>query len=203
MELKFDCDENGIAYTYVNGTKGTLNAFDTQALIKEIANVCKGDEERIYVETGSYLGCSSVLAGLVSSSNTMCYAHDVWDFESLKSDSVAPPKVLEGDYFKLFYDNIRDNGLCKKVVPIRGDSKYTLSAVHKDNSIDIAFVDGDHSFDGIYGDLCALRPKMKKGAIIMCHDCTQGSDTRKGLEKFTKDFVDIPGTHGMVKIVVV
>lgn len=132
----------------------------------------------------------------------MCYAHDVWDFDSLKGDSVMPPKVLEGDYFKMFYDNIRDSGLQNKVIPIRGDSKYTIGAIHKDKSIDIAFVDGDHSFDGIYGDLVALLPKMKTGGVILCHDCTKGSDTRRGLEKFTSDFEDIPGTHGMVKIVV-
>ena len=201
MDLKFECDENGIAYTYVNGTKGTLNAWDTQALIREIASKCT-EGDHIYVETGSYLGCSSVLAGLVSSSNTMCYAHDVWDYDSLKGDSIMPPRVLEGDYFKIFYDNIRQNKLQKKVIPIRGDSKYTLGAIHKDASIDIAFVDGDHSFDGIVGDLVALRPKMKSGGVILCHDCTKGSDTRKGLEMFTRDFEDIPGTHGMVKIVV-
>lgn len=201
MEIKFECDENGIAYTYVNGTKGTLNQYDTQALIKEISSKCSDDGENIYIETGSYLGCSSVLAGIVSSSNTICYAHDVWDYESLECDSIAPPKV-EGDYFSIFYDNIRNNGLVKKVIPIRGDSKYTIEAIHKNKSIDFAFVDGDHSLGGIYGDLCALRPKMKPGSVILCHDCTHGSDTRRGLEKFTRDFVDIPGTHGMVKIVV-
>ena len=32
MDLKFECTDDGIAYTYVNGVKGTLNQADTNVL---------------------------------------------------------------------------------------------------------------------------------------------------------------------------
>ena len=193
MNISFDC-ENGIAYTYINGVKGTLNYYDTCALLKEISLA----NPKVYIETGSYLGCSSILVSLHS--NALVYAHDIWvqEYDTLHTDSGPPPKVE--NYFKEFYKNIKDNNLQSRVIPIRGDSKFTVDAVHDDDSVDFAFIDGDHSEEGIFGDLTIVYPKMKQGGVILCHDCVHGSDTYKGLLKFTNDFEEIPNTHGMVKI---
>lgn len=79
----------------------------------------------------------------------------------------------------------------------------TASRVHtyEDESVDMAFIDGDHSEEGIMGDLRAVYPKVKHGGVILCHDCVHGSDARNGLIKFGKEFTDIPGTYGMVKLI--
>lgn len=194
-EIRFEVDENGIAYTYINGIKGTLNYYDTKTLIHEIVQ----KDPSVYVETGSYLGCSSVIAALHS--NALVYAHDLWvqDFDTLDVSSAPPPEVE--NYFKQFYTNVKSQNLQNRIIPIRGDSKFTLNAVHDDESIDFAFIDGDHSEDGIYGDLITIFPKMKVGGVILCHDCVEGTETYKGLLKFTKDFESIPNTCGMVKII--
>jgi len=85
--------------------------------------------------------------------------------------------------FTLFYENVLNNNLQNIVIPIRGDSAYTLN-IHKDESIDLAFINGDHSFEGALKDLNAILPKMKKNGAILCHDCRHGSDVSKALREF-------------------
>ncbi len=202
VELKFEVDSNGIGYTYMNGSvKGTLTQMDVMCILKTAKKFLNEEESSsVYLETGSYLGCSAVLIALTS--NATVYAHDIWTTSDLPDSSVPPPKLADGeDYFKKFYKNIRDNKLQNRVIPIRGDSAYTVGAIHEDESVNMAFIDGDHSEDGILRDLRTVYPKIKPGGVILCHDCVPGSEARKGLVKFGKDFEDLPGTYGMVMLI--
>lgn len=180
MDLKFEVTDDDMAYTYVNGVKGTLNEADTNVLLNHYIQLPMNSK---YVETGSYLGCSGVLAGLSSKYGSTVYCHDIWleHMEELSGESGPPPKV--DDYFYTFYENVLNNNLQNIVIPIRGDSAYTLN-IHKDESIDLAFIDGDHSFEGALKDLNAILPKMKKNGAILCHDCRHGSDVSKALREF-------------------
>ncbi len=49
---------------------------------------------------------------------------------------------------------------------------FSIPALHlfDDESISFAYVDGDHSYEGVSGDLAALYPKMKKGGIMAFDD---------------------------------
>ena len=136
-----------------------------------------------YVETGSYLGCSGVLAGLSSKHGSTVYCHDIWleNMDNLTEESGPPPKT--DDYFFTFYENVLNNNLQNIIVPIRGDSAYTLN-IHRDESIDLAFIDGDHSYEGALKDLTTVLPKMKKDGVILCHDCRPGNDVSKALREF-------------------
>lgn len=197
LTLEFEVDSNGIAYTYANKVKGMLNRSDVANIINE-AKKLPIDNAAVYLETGSFLGCSAVIVASVTSSNTLVYAHDIWVQEKLDEQGL---KNGDEEYFKTFYNNVKSTKLQNRVIPIRGDSKYTVNAIHDDESVDLAFIDGDHTEDGIYGDLVAVYPKVKKGGVILCHDCVRGSETLRGLMKFTTDFDYLPGTHGMMKII--
>ncbi len=60
LELRFEVDSNGIAYTYLDDrVKGTLNFSDVQVLARELRSI---PDNSVYLETGSYLGCSAILA---------------------------------------------------------------------------------------------------------------------------------------------
>ena len=150
-----------------------------------------------YVETGSYLGCSSLIIALHS--NATVWAHDVWvsDWSELKGG--PPPEVK--DYLYEFYKNVKENNLENRIIPIRGDSAYTLG-IHDDDSIDLAFIDGDHSYEGCLKDIRTIFPKMKKTGVILLHDCTPDSETLRALKDFTDDYEILPGTCGMARIVV-
>jgi predicted O-methyltransferase YrrM len=189
---------DGIAYTSVNGTKGTLNPWDAHALIEHAKGLPDGGR---YLETGSYLGCSALLVALHS--NATVWAHDIWvtDWSELKG--CPPPEVK--DYFYEFYSGVKKNGLEHRVIPIRGNSTYTVG-IHDASSIDLAFVDGDHSYEGCLTDLEAVLRVMKKKGTILVHDCIPGSEPLKAVTDFAKknelNFTVLPRTWGMARITV-
>jgi hypothetical protein len=189
--------EDGIAYTKVNGTRGTLNYFDAQTIISHAKQLPQNAK---YLETGSYLGCSALLVSLHSDATV--WAHDIWvtDWSELKG--CPPPEVK--DYFYEFYSAVKKNNLVNRVIPVRGNSVYTVG-IHDDDSIDLAFVDGDHSHEGCLADLRAVWPKMKKGATILVHDCIQNSEPLAAVKAFAQEknvpFETVPGTWGMVRII--
>jgi predicted O-methyltransferase YrrM len=85
MEFKV---ENGMAITTFNQVRGTLSKADVDVLIKSVYKLQKGAK---YIETGSYLGCSSLIVAFHSKATV--YAHDVWvtDWSELKGS--PPPQV--------------------------------------------------------------------------------------------------------------
>jgi hypothetical protein len=169
--------ESGMYIVYVNGVRGCLNPYDVEAL----KNACAG--ARKYVETGSYTGASAHIAAL--SSSAIVYAHDVWvtDWSELPNSSIPPPEC--SDYFYDFYNNVKRNKLENRIIPIRGKSAYTLG-IHDDKTIDVAFIDGDHSYEGCLADLVAIWPKMVDGGIILVHD-TQIDGVKRAVQKFADD----------------
>jgi predicted O-methyltransferase YrrM len=181
MDLKFEVTDDGMAYTYVNNVKGTLNEADTNVLLNHYIQLPMNSK---YVETGSYLGCSGVLAGLSSKHGSTVYCHDIWfeNIEDITATGTRPPDGVD-DYFYTFYENVLNNNLQNIIIPIRGDSVYTLN-IHRDESIDLAFIDGDHTYEGALKDLDTVLPKMKKDGVILCHDCRPGSDVSKALREF-------------------
>jgi hypothetical protein len=202
MDLKFEVDDKDMAFTYVNGVKGTLNKMDTNILLGEMSAVPVNGK---YAETGSYLGCSAVLAGLTMKRGALVYCHDLWlEDMSLLSEDGNPPPIVDGQLYE-FYNNIKSNNLEGVVIPLRGDSSYTLG-VHDDNTIDLAFIDGDHSKEGVKKDLEAIFPKMKSGGVILCHDCSPDTPTLEGVTEFclVHNLNEVIGFRGssIIKIVV-
>ena len=59
-----------------------------------------------------------------------------------------------------------------KVVILRD---YSVAALGKfaDGEIDFAYLDADHSFDGVLADLEALLPKLRVGGVVMLDDYHQ------------------------------
>jgi predicted O-methyltransferase YrrM len=170
--------ENDMAFTVFKGVRGTLSKADVDALITFTSGIQKGGK---YLETGSYLGCSALI--VASHTEATVYAHDIWvtDWSELKGN---PPPEIE-DYFYEFYKMVLDNKMENRIVPIRGNSTYTVG-IHEDESIDIAFIDGDHSYEGCYGDLIAVYPKMKHGGTILAHDCYDGTEALKAVQDFAR-----------------
>ncbi|HSB03203.1 MAG TPA: class I SAM-dependent methyltransferase [Anaerolineales bacterium] len=58
-----------------------------------------------------------------------------------------------------------------KIVVLRGRTKEVIDAI-PDNSLDLAYIDGDHTLRGITIDLIKLLPKIKEGGLIGGDDFT-------------------------------
>jgi predicted O-methyltransferase YrrM len=183
MNLEYQTTEDGIAFTYVNGVKGTLNYTDVSVLSMYYNKLPFSSR---YLEIGSYLGCSSVIAGLSLKNKSLVFSHDLWENDMTNLTKEGGPPPLVDNYFYKFYENIRNNNLEGIVIPIRGDGSYTVG-IHSDKSIDLAFVDGDHSYYGCFKDLNAVFPKMKPKSTILCHDATPGSEVIKSIQEFCKN----------------
>lgn len=192
----FQFCENGIAYTSVNGVRGTLNFYDCKTIIEHAKNLSPGQK---YMEIGSYLGCSSLLVAFFS--KVTIWAHDIWvtDWSELKG---CPPPTVE-DYFYKFYSAVKANNFVNRIIPIRGNSLYTVG-IHDDKSIHLCFIDGDHSYEGCLGDLENVFPKMHPQGTILIHDCVPDSEPLKAVEKFTAEkgltFTLVQGSWGMACI---
>ncbi|MEP6811477.1 MAG: class I SAM-dependent methyltransferase [Actinomycetota bacterium] len=63
----------------------------------------------------------------------------------------------------------------QRVVSIEGHSKDTavrarVEALLADRPLDVLFVDGDHSYDGVRGDFELYAPLVRRGGLIALHD---------------------------------
>jgi hypothetical protein len=71
--------------------------------------------------------------------------------------------------------------------------RKSLSITEEDipnNSIDIVFLDGDHSYDIMILDLPFWYKKLRKGGILMGNDYSRkASDTKKAVDHFVRDNV--------------
>ena len=69
-----------------------------------------------------------------------------------------------------------------------------------DRSVDIAFIDGDHSAQAVLHDLCAWHRKIKRGGVLAGHDMSPGSGVYFAVKAFT-EMLEIsmprvlPGSH--------
>lgn len=71
-----------------------------------------------------------------------------------------------------------------RTVQIVGDSKQVtledvLSAAHlmRSKKIDLLFIDGDHTYEGVKADIESWIPHVKKDGVVVFHDCACATNT--------------------------
>lgn len=113
----------------------------------------------IAVEIGSYLGASTCfIAEGCKIKNGLVYAIDTWENQAM-SEGLR-------DTYQEFLQNI---SIYKNVItPIRSFSVDAAQDFSK--TIDLLFVDGDHTYEGVISDLNAWIPKLKTNAWLVLHD---------------------------------
>jgi predicted O-methyltransferase YrrM len=76
------------------------------------------------------------------------------------------------DTIDIFRENISTLGLSEQVVMIRSLSED--AARNWDRQIDLLFIDGDHSYDGVRRDWTLFVPHVKPFGIVVFHDTIWG-----------------------------
>ena len=138
-----------------------MNKAERNALAKITSRVPAGGQ---VVEIGSWTGGSSEIIAKKLKDGVL-YCVDTWDYNGCH----AHPKLIElaegRDIFTEFNKRMR------KYHPITIKAK-SLDAVNgfEDKSVDMVFLDGDHSYSGLMADLNAWVPKIKVKGIICGHD---------------------------------
>jgi hypothetical protein len=194
-DITFVVNEKGYSFARFMGVRGYLNQNDCKQLIEHAKAL---PENGRYAETGTFLGCSAHI--IAAHSKATVWAHDIWSIDEDENPSEFPSEC----FFK-FYESVKRNKFENRIIPIAGNSLKTID-IHDDDSLDLAFIDGDHSYEGALGDFRNIFPKMKEGSVILAHDCAPKSECLSALNTFAIEnnqmFEFLQGTCGMVKIVV-
>ena len=115
-------------------------------------------------EIGSYIGASACCFGaaMKSSGFGKMYCIDTWNNEGMAEGSRDTWQEFTVNTVKY-----RDF-----IVPIRGFSTDVVEDVASHTgSLDLLFIDGDHSYEGVKADWDAYNRFLKPGAIVVFHDC--------------------------------
>jgi hypothetical protein len=144
----------------------------------------------IGVEVGVSQGWTSE-ALLREFPNLILLGVDFWDSSSADSeyaksgDSMA--KLTGSEQFaKMRHAIERTEFANERRKMIRSDSVAAAYQV-PDGWLDFAFIDGDHTLDGVRRDLVAWAPKVREGGIIVGHDFSHPRD-RRGLWGVSRAF---------------
>jgi predicted O-methyltransferase YrrM len=66
------------------------------------------------------------------------------------------------------------------------DFSYNTHQLISDDSVDILYIDGDHSYDGVYSDLDNYYSKVRSGGLIIGDDYNENG-TEKAITNWSKD----------------
>lgn len=121
-------------------------------------------DRHVVVEIGSYVGASACCFAAAMKSRAdrgQIYCIDTWNNDAM----------TEGH--RNTWQEFQNNTACYKeyIVPVRGfsiDVVCKVAACIK--SIDLLFIDGDHSYDGVKADWDAYKRFLKAGSIVVFHD---------------------------------
>jgi len=116
-------------------------------------------QRAIIAEIGSYLGASTCFLGAgVKKNGGKVFAVDTWTNLAM---SEGPRET-----YKDFLSNIEP--FKDTVTPLRGNSVDIANIFNE--SIDLLFIDGDHSYGAVCRDIDAWLPKVKENGIVVFHD---------------------------------
>jgi predicted O-methyltransferase YrrM len=125
------------------------------------------------VEIGSWQGKSSVILAKAAGNrrNGIVYCIDPFD---ASGDALSVPAFQErlkgasGDLKGVFLANIARCKVAGRIRVRQGTSSEV--AVSWTEKIDLLFIDGDHSYDGVRRDFLAWTKFLRPGGLLLLHD---------------------------------
>lgn len=133
---------------------------DITSLLYAVAELGKPEN---YLEIGVRRGRSSCMVASASP-ETAIYGFDLWQEDYAKNENPGADFV-EAELVRLGHKGRREF--------IGGDSHKTIPeyfAKHPDLTFDLITVDGDHSLEGAWDDLCNVVGKLRVGGVIVFDD---------------------------------
>ena len=150
---------------------------EERARLFELGLNCKS-----VLEIGSYVGASACCFGaaMKASGFGKVYCIDTWNNEGM-----AEGLRDTWQEFKINTVNCRDY-----IVPVRGFSTEVVEDVASHTgSLDLLFIDGDHSYEGVKADWDAYNRFLKPGAIVVFHDCGWAEGVKRVIQEDVEPIV--------------
>ena len=148
---------------------GWLEDWDLNNIAKYISQLEPG---QLYLEVGVARGVSSTLANVVAKDGVRLKGIDIinWADRDFKMQEIL--KVYGKDL--------------KNWEFIEEDSQ--LAAKYwKHGKIDLLFIDGDHTYEGLLKDFISWYPWVKEGGVIMFDDYNNVTGVKKAINDVIKD----------------
>lgn len=86
-----------------------------------------------------------------------------------KSVKIMTVDLFPGELLKQHQSNLTEAGFEKRSDQWQGNSRDAAQKWH-DAAIDLLFLDGDHSYEGVLADLNNWTPFVKAGGVVVLHD---------------------------------
>ncbi len=118
----------------------------------------------VIAEIGSFKG-RSTKALLTGNKDGIVYAIDNWE-GSIDPNDLTGQIYKEQNVFSEFTENLKDFSNLK----IMKSDGVLASKTFADESLDVVFIDAEHTEDAVYKDIMSWLPKVKKGGVICGHD---------------------------------
>ena len=139
----------------------------------------------IVLEIGSYLGASACCFGVSAQRNdgakVICI--DTWNNDAMTEGS--------RDTWSEFRSNT--SSFSNHVIPVRGFSTEVVEEVRKITPcLDLLFIDGDHSYEGVKADWEAYKEFLRAGSIVIFHDYGWAEGVKRVVNE---DVMPLVATH--------
>lgn len=172
--------------------------FDYEDLYRHIVQVLP-DNGR-FVEVGCWMGKSiAAFLSFAKEEGKRFNIHVVDTFQSkpANEEQAAILNMHGGNIRKMFEGNMSALGLLDKINVHAEDSVFAANSFIP-GTVDAVFIDGDHSEEAVYKDICAWAPTLKKGGIIAGHDIDEVGVKQAVFRFFGTDYETV-GRCWMVK----
>ena len=151
-----------------------------------------GGDNKIHVEVGVYCG-RSLFTSCASMTRSRVYAVDLW---SVGDDEVHPERQWVESVRSATIEAIvklTSNTVVSAGIGSLAMSKSVSATVGK---VDSVFIDADHNYESIYGDIEAWMPLVKPGGLICGHDySTQFPGVMDAVNYLVPNFEVVPKTR--------
>lgn len=134
------------------------------------------------LEIGSYVGASAACFGAAKVENEVSkiFCIDTW-----QNDAMTEGKK---DTYKEFQKNTA--AFSRWIVPVRGFSTDVVDTVREQApTLDLLFIDGDHSYEGAKADWESYKAFLKSGSVVVFHDCGWAEGVQRVIAEDAKPVV--------------
>lgn len=202
--------KHDIGYTNSDGEEYNYKGFKIRGWFDPItskwySNKIKNIKNGKIVEIGVFGGASILsTADICIQNNNTIYGIDPWEqMINMNGEDVEEGERLEKAQERLRAHRLNLEKIIKKlnythinlIKGLSGDPAVVDG--FEDNSLDLVFIDGNHSYKGCLSDLVLWEPKLKKSGILVGHDWHLKS-IRKAANEFCKEHSFKLSVHGAI-----
>lgn len=168
------------SFFLLNNNLGDYNNIFTHLTISEkrkLFELSSKVENGYIVEIGSFVGASACFISEGMGQGTKLICIDTWGNDAMSEGKRNTEKEFDSN----------TKSFQPKIIKVQGYSTEVIDKIKKvTESIDLLFIDGDHSYEGCKKDWDLYSPYLKGGSCVVFHDCGWAGGVVKVIEEDAK-----------------